>query len=199
MISCRPRLITFLGWSKKFADGKDIQQYYARFANRRYLQESTQFSTNVHEARWNEKTLLWEVLVEDRKTGQRTLWIANVVFDNGGGFHRPKYAKIPGIESFKGEQWHTAQWPSNADLRGKRVALIGTGPSAAQVAPKIQPVVKQLYMFQRSSGHVLPRNNAAIPQWKRSLFGWLYPVLWIYHMSWVIFVSEKLNCTGIRS
>jgi len=177
-------------WAKKFADGKHIQQYYARFANRRSLQENTLFNTTVHEARWNEDTLLWEVLVEDRKTGQKTKWIANVLFDNGGGFHRPKYANIPGSSNFKGEQWHTAEWPSDADLTGKRVALIGTGPSAAQVAPKIQPIVKELYMFQRSCGHVLPRNNHTIPGWERTLFRWFYPILWLYHVSWVVFVRH---------
>ncbi|VUC36292.1 unnamed protein product [Clonostachys rosea] len=174
-------------WTKKFATGKEIQQYYARFANRRYLHENTCFNTHVHEARWNEDTLLWEVLTQSTKTGERTLWIANAIFDNGGGFHRPKYAKIPGLETFKGEQWHTAQWPSNADLKGKRVALIGTGPSAAQVAPQIQPVVKKLYMFQRSCGHVLPRNNHKISGWKRALFRWFYPALWLYHVSWFVF------------
>ncbi|KAF7555500.1 hypothetical protein G7Z17_g2138 [Cylindrodendrum hubeiense] len=177
-------------WSKKFAEGKEIQQYYARFANRRCLQQNTCFNTYVHEARWNEQTLLWDVLVEDRKTGQKTKWIANVIFDNGGGFHSPKFANIPGRDSFNGEQWHTAEWPADADLRGKRVALIGTGPSAAQVAPKIQPIVKQLYMFQRSCGHVLPRNNQDIPSWKRTLFQWFYPILWLYHVSWFVFFDR---------
>lgn len=126
--------------------------------------------------------------MEDRKTGQRTKWIANVIFDNGGGFHCPKYANIPGRDNFKGEQWHTAEWPADADLKDKRVALIGTGPSAAQVAPKIQPIVKQLYMFQRSCGHVLPRKNHDIAGWKRTIFRCFYPILWLYHVSWFIFV-----------
>lgn len=154
------------------------------------MQKSTVFNTYVHEARWNQNTKLWEVLVEDCKSGRRTLWIANVLFDNGGGFHRPKYAAIHGRENFKGEQWHTAEWPADADLVGKRVAIIGTGPSAAQVGPKIQPIVGKLYMYQRSCGHVLPRNNHPIPGWKKAIFRFFYPLLWIYHVSWFAYVSR---------
>ena len=127
--------------------------------------------------------------MEDRATGRKSRWIANVLFDNGGGFHRPKFANIPGRENFTGEQWHTADWRTDYDLTGKRVAIIGTGPSAAQVGPKIQPIVDKLYMYQRSSGHVLPRNNHQVPQWKKIIFRWCYPVLWIYHVWWFIFVS----------
>jgi cation diffusion facilitator CzcD-associated flavoprotein CzcO len=177
------------GWTKKFSEGKEIQQYYAKFAARRKLKDRTIFRTTVHEARWNEETFLWEITVGNHATGVQTRWIANILFDNGGGFHRPKYAAIPGRETFKGEQWHTGQWRTDADLTGKRVAIIGTGPSAAQVGPKIQPIVKKLYMYQRSCGHVLPRNNHVIPTWKKFVFRLFYPILWLYHMSWVSMVS----------
>jgi cation diffusion facilitator CzcD-associated flavoprotein CzcO len=186
------------GWTKKFSDGKEIQQYYAKFAARRKLAKNTLFQTTVHEARWNEETLLWEIKIENQVTGIKTKWIANVLFDNGGGFHRPKYAAIPGRDTFKGEQWHTGQWRTDIDLTGKRVAIIGTGPSAAQVGPKIQPIVEKLHMYQRSCGHVLPRNNHVIPIWKKLLFSCLYPVLWLYHVSWVVVVSAALpHKTGL--
>ncbi|KAE9582483.1 hypothetical protein CGMCC3_g1420 [Colletotrichum fructicola] len=178
------------GWTKKFAEGREIQQYYVDFARRNHLERSTVFNTVVHEARWNTSDRLWEVLVEDVLTGNKTRWIANVIYDNGGGFHRPKYANIPGIDNFQGEQWHTAEWPKDKSLTGKRVGLIGTGPSAAQVAPKIQPDVEKLYVFQRSCGHVLPRNNHAIPPWKKLLFKICYPLLWLYHVSWFIFFDQ---------
>ncbi|CAG9975613.1 unnamed protein product [Clonostachys byssicola] len=178
-------------WTKKFSEGKEIQQYYSKYASRRELARNAVFNTYVHEARFNEETLLWEILVQSKKTGEKVKWIANVLFDNGGGFHRPKYAKIPGRDIFRGEQWHTSEWPQNVDLTGKRVALIGTGPSAAQVAPKIQPVVDKLYMYQRSSGHVLPRQNFEFPSWVKTLFSWCYPLLWLYHVSY--FVSFDRN------
>ena len=178
-----------LDWTKKLADGKEIQQYYSRMADARGLRRSTVFGVEVHHAKWNEDILLWEILVEDRQSQKQTMWQANVLFDGGGGFHRPKYASIPGKDIFKGEQVHTAVWRDDLDLKDKRVALIGTGPSAAQVAPRIQPLVKQLYVFQRSSGHVLPRNNYVVPRWMKLLFKWCYPLLWLYHVWWFLFVS----------
>ncbi|KAL6246549.1 hypothetical protein RBB50_006787 [Rhinocladiella similis] len=177
-------------WSKKLADGREIQQYYSRMADARGIRQSTTFGVEVLHAKWNEHILLWEVLVEDRKSQKQTKWLANVLFDNGGGFHRPKYANIPGKDMFKGEQVHTAMWRDELDLKDKRVALIGTGPSAAQVAPQIQPLVKQLYVFQRSSGHVLPRNNYAFGTWMKLLFKWCYPVLWLYHVWWFLFFDQ---------
>lgn len=179
-------------WSKKYSDGREIQKYYANWADHHRLRENTFFNVLVHEARWNEDTLLWEILVEDCSSGRKTKWFANVLFDNGGGFYRAKYANIPGMETFKGEQWHTAQWPAHADVRGKRVAMIGTGPSAAQAAPRIAPLVKKLYMYQRSCGHVLPRNNYVIPWWKKFLFRWCYPILWLYHVTWLVFVCPPV-------
>lgn len=179
------------GWTQKFSEGLEIQQYYAKFAERYALRQNTLFKTVVHEARWNQNTFTWEILVEDMHTGRKTKWLAKVLFDNGGYFHKPKIADIPGREHFKGEQWHTAEWPEGADLTGKRVAVIGTGPSAAQVAPAIQPIVDKLYMFQRSCGHVLPRNNHKIPEWKKFLYRWIPGLLWIYHVSFFVMVSSQ--------
>lgn len=159
-------------------------------ADSRSLRSSTVFGVEVIYAKWRGDLVLWEILVEDRQTNVQTKWMANVLFDNGGGFHRPKYSDIPGRDDFGGKQIHTALWPDDVDLRGKRVALIGTGPSAAQVAPKIQPLVKQLYVFQRSSGHVLPRNNYTVPTWMKLVFEWCYPLLWAYHVWWFLFVSD---------
>lgn len=153
------------------------------------------FGVEVQYAKWDESLLLWEILVEDAKTGRQTKWLSNVLFDNGGGFHRPKYANIPGRDVFEGPQIHTARW-REVDLKGKCVALIGTGPSAAQVGPKIQPLVRQLYVFQRSSGHVLPRNNYVFSTWTKLLFQWCYPLLWLYHVWYFWFVSVQTEHFG---
>lgn len=131
----------------------------------------------------------WEILTEHKETGKKTLWIATVLFNNGGNFHRPKYARIPGREDFKGEQWHSSEWRTDQNLTGKNVAIIGTGPSAAQIGPKIQPIVKNLYIYQRTPGHVFPRGEVVIPAWKRFIFSWFYPILWLYHVSWAVSVS----------
>ncbi|KKK22065.1 hypothetical protein ARAM_002401 [Aspergillus rambellii] len=176
-------------WTMKYSEGKEIQQYYAGIADRSNLRQLTYFHTLVISATWNESAALWEILVENSETKKRVLWKANVLYNCGGSFYRAKYASIPGIENFKGQQWHTTAWPKDADLTGKTVAILGTGPSAAQVAPSIQPIVKKLYMYQRSSGHVLPRNNHQQPMWKRLLFRYCWPILWLYHV-WFCISAE---------
>jgi cation diffusion facilitator CzcD-associated flavoprotein CzcO len=138
----------------------------------------------VIEAWWNEKTFLWEVLTEDCISKKESLWTANVVVNAGGQFYKPKKWDIPGMETFEGNEWHTAEWRHDFDLRGKRVAIIGTGPSTGQVAPSIQPLVKEPYVYQRSATCVVPRGDGPIPAWKKTLFSWFPPLLWMYHLWW---------------
>ena len=135
---------------------------------------------------------MYLVRVKNNKTDVETTWTANVIVDCGGQFWRPKYADIPGRENFKGTQWHTSQWRSDYDLTGKRVAMIGTGPSTAQVAPQIQPYVKELILYQRSATYVVPRNDHDQPTWRQTLFKWLPPLLWAYHLWWYLSVSYCL-------
>ena len=144
------------------------------------------FNTTVISATWSEETLKYTVILENNSTGERSTWLANVVVDAGGQFWAPKYAAIPGAESFKGAVWHTSQWRDDYDLRGKRVAMIGTGPSTAQVAPRIQPLVKELVLYQRSATYCMPRHDALQPGWKKFLFKWFPPLLWAYHL-WYYF------------
>jgi len=125
---------------------------------------------------------MYDVIVRNDKTGVETEWTANVVVNAGGQFTTPKYADIPGRENFKGTQWHTSQWRDDYDLTGKRVAMIGTGPSTAQVAPQIQPIVKELILYQRSATYVIPRNDNPQPTWRQLLFKWFPPALWLYHL-----------------
>jgi cation diffusion facilitator CzcD-associated flavoprotein CzcO len=117
-----------------------------------------------------------------------------VVVNAGGQFYKPKGWDIPGMETFEGTQWHTAEWRHDFDLTGKRVAIIGTGPSTGQVAPSIQPLVKQLYVYQRSATYVVPRGDGPIPAWKKRLLSWFPPLLWMYHLWWywsVRFTSRR--------
>jgi len=173
-------------WSMKYAPGGEIQGYYAHIADRQGLRKSTKFNTHVIEARWSEEELIWNVLTEHKVTGRRTKWKANVVVHAGGQFYKLKEANIPGKELFKGPIIHTGNWRDDIDLTGKRVGIIGTGPSTGQVAPKIAPIVKQLYVYQRSATFVMPRGDHPIPQWKKSLFSWFPPLLWLYHMWWYV-------------
>jgi cation diffusion facilitator CzcD-associated flavoprotein CzcO len=87
-----------------------------------------------------------------------------------GGLHQPAWPDIPGQEQFAGQSFHTARWPADADLRGKRVAVVGTGASAVQVVPAIVDQVSHLHVIQRTPGWVMPRPDFAIPRWLQSAF-----------------------------
>ena len=95
---------------------------------------------------------------------------ARVVISCVGGLVDPKLPDIKGLASYRGELFHTARWNHDYDLVGRRVAVIGTGASAVQVVPAIAPAVEQLYVFQRTPGWVMPKDDAAYSQRSMRIF-----------------------------
>ena len=134
-------------------------KYYETFMDKFKLKEKIMFNCTVVEARWSDEEMMWRVDVQDTLTGEFSHWTANVLISATGIFNRGTSPKVPGFETFKGKMWHTVDWPKDADLKGKRVAVIGTGPSAVQVIPEIQPIVKSLTVYQRNIAHCMPRED----------------------------------------
>lgn len=93
-----------------------------------------------------------------------------------GQLNVPRYPDIEGLDTFTGKKMHSARWDWSYDLKHKRVALIGNGATAAQIAPEVAKVAKQLTVFQRTPNWVIPRQDAPIPEFRRSLFRYLPPV-----------------------
>src|SRR5205085_2518268 len=77
---------------------------------------------------------------------------------------------VPGLDRFEGARFHSAAWDHQHDLTGERVAVIGTGASAAQIVPKIQPIVSRLLVFQRTPAWTFPRMNRRITPLERALY-----------------------------
>ena len=159
---------------------KEIVEYYDHVADSYNLRKVTSFNENVLEARWSDETMLWTVISENTKTKEVTCWTANVVVQATGLFNRARLPSIPGISDFRGEIWHTMDWPVDAKLEGKRVAIIGTGPSAVQVIPSIQPIVKSLTVYQRSPGHCIPRDDFQFSPFIKGLFKHLPFIHYLY-------------------
>ncbi|APA09486.1 hypothetical protein sscle_05g042560 [Sclerotinia sclerotiorum 1980 UF-70] len=157
-------------WSRTFAPQPEIREYFESVALRYHLDKSTTFNTEIVGATWDDSRLLWLVETIDLKTDTRKIWSCHVLISAAGAFTVPKKANVPGIDTFKGEQWHSIDWPKKADLRDKTVAVIGTGPSACQFIPNIYPDVKSLIVYQRSPGHVLPRVDTISGWFKKFLF-----------------------------
>lgn len=110
-------------------------------------------------ATWDESQMLWKLETKDLKTDQPKLWTCHLLVSAAGQFSVPKKANISGLDTFKGQEWHTVDWPKDAGLTGKTVGIIGTGPSAAQLIPKIHKDVLKLIIYQRSPSYCLPRED----------------------------------------
>jgi cation diffusion facilitator CzcD-associated flavoprotein CzcO len=87
-----------------------------------------------------------------------------------GALHIPKIPALPGIEAFEGEAFHSSRWPSDLDLDGRAVAVVGTGASAVQLVPAIAPRVRQLDVYQRSAPWITPRPDRPIGEREQALY-----------------------------
>jgi len=134
------------------------------------LDKATTFNTEILGATWDDELLLWRLETKDLKTGVSKTWTANMLISAAGQFSVPKIPDITGIDQFKGEKWHTVDWPKNASFKGKTVGVIGTGPSAAQVIPHIYKEVAKMVIYQRSPSYCLPREDFVAGPLRKWLF-----------------------------
>ena len=152
----------------KFASGFEILEYCQTMAEKSGFYDRCLFHTTVERTEWDEATARWTVFT-DRGDAMRARF---VVLANGI-LTTPKLARIEGMESFKGESFHTSRWDYNIDLKDKRVGIIGTGATAVQVIPEIAKVVKELYVFQRTPSTIDVRDQRAtkpeeIAEWSKT-------------------------------
>ncbi|KOG62195.1 cyclohexanone monooxygenase [Streptomyces griseoflavus] len=150
-------------WPRNFSGQPHIRAYLERVTDTFGLRPHIRFDSEVRGLRWNGEELYWEV---ETAGGSLT---ADVVVSATGPLSDPKVPDVPGLDSFPGKVFHSARWDHDYDLRGKRVAMIGTGASAIQIVPSIQPVVDRLTLFQRTPAWVLPRADRKISGLERWL------------------------------
>jgi 4-hydroxyacetophenone monooxygenase len=136
-------------WSSFFAKRDEILKYIFDCVEKFDVRKRIRFGEEVIDARYDEETSLWRVRTRTSDGREREL-ATNVLVPCVGALNRPAIPNIRGLGDFKGPAFHTAQWRTDVDLKGKRVAMIGTGASGMQTAPSIAPDVAQLTIFQRS-------------------------------------------------
>ncbi|WP_235981514.1 flavin-containing monooxygenase [Novosphingobium aerophilum] len=141
-------------WHHYHPQGGDMQQYLLEVADKYDLRRNMRFNTKVESLVYDEGTGTWTVTVLTAD-GQREEIVANAVINGHGPVNRFKFPDIPGLEGFTGPVVHTAAWPTDLDITGKRVAVIGTGASSAQLVGAIAPQVAQLTVYQRTKHWVL--------------------------------------------
>jgi 4-hydroxyacetophenone monooxygenase len=145
-------------WPYHFSTQPLLWKYFQGVADKYGLRPNIRFQTEVIESVYDETHALWKTRVRTADGKEETL-VSNAVITAVGQLSRPRLPDIKGIETFKGKSFHSATWDHSVDLKGKRVAVIGTGASAFQFVPEIAPDVAQLYVFQRTAPWLGPTAN----------------------------------------
>ena len=152
-------------WTRMYPTQAEIWEYLRRCADKYDLRPSIRFQSEVREAVFDETAHIWRVRTADGET-----FCARTIVSGMGGLSRPAIPRIPGLERFQGPAFHSSEWNHSFDLRGKRLAVIGTGASAIQLVPQIAPQVQRLHLFQRTPPWVVPKLDRPIHAWERAMF-----------------------------
>ncbi len=151
-------------WTRTFPLQAEIQDYLRDVADRFGVRRFVRFGQELTAAEWDEAERVWRI---EASGGTFT---AKFVISAIGGLSTPSLPEIPGLDRFQGTTFHSAQWDHEHDLRGERVAVIGTGASAIQFVPRIQPEVARLTVFQRTPPWIMPHRDRATTRFERRLF-----------------------------
>jgi cation diffusion facilitator CzcD-associated flavoprotein CzcO len=151
-------------WSTTYSPQAEIRDYIRAVADREGLYPHVRFGCEVVDSSWSDEAQRWTL-----ETSQGTI-TARFLITAPGPLSAPSIPQLPGLASFTGEVFHSARWNHEYDLRGKRVAVVGTGASAIQFLPKIQPDVAKIHLFQRTAPWVLPRTERRITGVEHAIF-----------------------------
>lgn len=151
-------------WSHVFARQPEIFDYLKQVSQDYGIRDRIRFNVEVRSARWDAADRYWRLETSDGP------YRCRVLIGGAGPLHEPKLPDVPGLQNFKGVKFHSAHWDHRQDLRGKRVAVVGSGASAIQFVPEIQPQVGKLVLLQRTAPWVLPKANFATPSLQKNLF-----------------------------
>jgi cation diffusion facilitator CzcD-associated flavoprotein CzcO len=153
-------------WSRVYAPGHELKAYAEHCVDSYDLRSRIHFNSRVTGASFDGERHFWRLSTADGATVT-----ARFVVGATGVFTQPKPPAVPGLDSFEGSLMHTARWDHEEDLRGRKVAVIGTGASAVQVIPAIAPEVEKLVVLQRTPIWCMPKLDARIGPRARRLLG----------------------------
>jgi cation diffusion facilitator CzcD-associated flavoprotein CzcO len=157
-------------WTRTYSKQPEIEAYLQRVAADFGVTPHVRLGTTVTGAYWNDDVQRWTVETEHGDVSARVLVSA------AGALSEPSTPDIPGLDSFKGHAFHSARWDHDHDVRGERVAVIGTGASAIQFVPTIAPDVAQMHVFQRTAPWIMPHSDRPISVRERRLYK-RFPIL----------------------
>ncbi|WP_227935371.1 flavin-containing monooxygenase [Alkalihalobacillus deserti] len=142
-------------WSSRYPEQPEILQYLNFVADKFDLRSGIQFKTRVTTARYDEDLNRWQIETDDGAVVSAKYFITGV-----GCLSAASIPKFKGLDSFKGEWFHTGHWPhEKVNFAGKRVGIIGTGSTAVQAIPVIAKEAGHLTVFQRTPQYSVPAGN----------------------------------------
>ncbi|MCW2999775.1 MAG: hapE2 [Solirubrobacterales bacterium] len=148
-------------WKRSYSRQEQILDYQRRVVREEGLADHLRLGQEVLDATWDDARQRWRIKSTDLTVS------AQVLLDCAGPLVEPSIPDIKGIGSFAGELFHSARWDHDVDLTGKRVAVIGTGASAVQFVPEIQPRADRLLIFQRTAPWVSPKLDRHVGELER--------------------------------
>ncbi len=152
-------------WSTTFPTRDEIFAYISSIGIKYGLYDKTRFNSEITSARFNETSNKWILTDQNGVTSETDIIVSGL-----GQLNRPKIPTIAGHDSFTGPIFHSARWEHQHEFEGKRIGIIGNGPSAAQFIPEMAKISEQMTVFQRSPCHVVPRNNKPYSAFQKVLF-----------------------------
>jgi cation diffusion facilitator CzcD-associated flavoprotein CzcO len=172
-------------WSRLCSPQEEILTYLQGVARDYGIEPLVSTGVEVSSCTWDDTTRRWTVAAEDART-----WEADAVIIATGQLDRPA---IPGFEGeFGGVSFHSAEWNHDYDLRGKRVAVIGTGASAVQFVPEVAEQASRLYVFQRTGNWFLPRKTDPYPNWFKAIVKYV-PGVQAFRRRFIYYYGESLT------
>ncbi|MBD0229422.1 NAD(P)/FAD-dependent oxidoreductase, partial [Acinetobacter baumannii] len=178
-------------WSHLFARQPVILSYLEDVSREFDIESLIEFNTELLKAEWDNVKNVWKL---ETSSG---LYITKTVLFATGPITEAQIPRLEGLDTFTGEMFHSAKWNHDYDLTGKRIAVIGTGASAIQFVPQIQPKAKELFVFQRTAPWVLPKPDTDLGEFSKSIIA-KYPAI---QAGWRQTVAGTLNVInfGLRN
>ena len=150
-------------WTHSFSPQAEIWDYLRKCARDYAVLPHIRFGHNVTEAVWEPDRQRWRI-----ETSAGTC-MAALLISAAGSFSEPKLPELAGLKKFKGKMFHSSRWDHQFEIKRSRIAVIGTGASAIQFVPAIQPQVEQLHVFQRTAPWIVPRHDRPFANWNATL------------------------------
>ncbi|HYO51369.1 NAD(P)/FAD-dependent oxidoreductase [Archangium sp.] len=175
-------------WSHAYSPRAEIHAYLRDCADKFGLRPHLRLGHTLLDARWDDDLQHWHIETSEG------IFTAEVFISAVGALSEPAIPKLPGLETFTGKVMHSARWDHDYALDGRKVAVIGTGASAIQFVPRIQPKVDKLFLLQRTPPWILPRRDRTISERMQWVY-WRVPGAQRL-IRWLIYTLRELLAFG---